>query len=104
MQDIYNKLEHLENLIIAMNDETMKRVRLPIPKEYGGGYATGDTLEGAVRNLIERLESRKVTDSPLFADYFYDWLELKSGSGLSPVTIADYKGLAEKHLLPFLVR
>lgn len=101
MQDIYNKLEHLENLIIAMNDETMKRIRLPIPKEYGGGYATGDTLEGAVRNLIERLESRKVADSPLFADYFYDWLELKSGSGLSPVTIADYKGLSEKHLLPF---
>ena len=59
MKDIYNKLEHLENLIIAMNQNGMKRVRLPIPKEYGGGYATGDTLEIAVQNLIKRLEQRK---------------------------------------------
>ena len=40
MVDIYNKLEHLEKLIIAMNEKSMKRLRLPIPKEYGGGYAT----------------------------------------------------------------
>lgn len=36
IKSIYNKLEHLENLIIAMNDEKMKRIRLPVPKEYGG--------------------------------------------------------------------
>ena len=101
MQDLYNKLEHLENLIIAMNQNGMKRIRLPIPKEYGGGYATGDTLEAAVQNLIKRLEQRKADQSPLFSDYYNDWINLKKDEGLSPVTIGDYDGVAKRYLIPW---
>jgi len=101
MKDIYNKLEHLENLIIAMNEKDMKRIRLPIPKEYGGGYATGDSLESAVQNLIKRLEQRKTDQSPIFSDYYYDWIALKKDEGLSKVTIADYEGIANRYLLPW---
>ena len=103
MKDIYNKLEHLENLILAMNQTDMKRIRLPIPHEYGGGYATGDTLESAVQNLIKRIEHYK-QDSPIFSDYYNEWIELKSGEGLSVVTIENYKGIAERHLLPYFGR
>lgn len=101
MKDIYNKLEHLENLIIAMNQNGMKRIRLPIPKEYGGGYATGDSLESAVQNLIKRLEQRKTDQSPIFSDYYNDWIALKKDEGLSKVTIADYEGIANRYLLPW---
>ena len=101
MQDLYNKLEHLENLIIAMNQNGMKRIRLPIPKEYGGGYATGDSLESAVQNLIKRLEQRKTDQSPIFADYYDEWIAMKKQEGLSPVTIGDYDGIAKRYLLPF---
>jgi len=101
MESLYNKLEHLENLIVAMNEEKMKGIRLPIPKEYGGGYATGDTLETAVQNLIKRLEQRKTDQSPLFSDYYDEWITMKKGEGLSEVTIAGYEGLAAKHLIPY---
>lgn len=101
MTELYNKLEHLENLIIAMNQNGMKRLRLPIPKEYGGGYATGDTLEAAVQNLIKRLEQRKADQSPLFSDYYNDWIDLKKDEGLSPVTIGDYQGVAQRYLIPW---
>ena len=101
MEDLYNKLEHLENLIMAMNKDGMKRIRLPIPKDYGGGYATGETLEAAVQNLIKRLEQRKADQSPLFSDYYNEWIDIKAGEGTSVVTIADYKQTASKHLLPY---
>ena len=101
MTELYNKLEHLENLIIAMNQNGMKRLRLPIPKEYGGGYATGDTLEAAVQNLIKRLEQRKADQSPLFSNYYNDWIDLKKDEGLSPVTIGDYQGVAQRYLIPW---
>lgn len=101
MTELYNKLGHLENLIIAMNDKKMKRIRLPIPDEYGGGYATGDTLQSAVQNLIKRLEQRKLDQSPLFSDYYKEWITMKKGEGLSEVTIADYEGIANRHLLPY---
>lgn len=101
MKELYNKLEHLENLIIAMNQNSMKRIRLPIPKEYGGGYATGDSLESAVQNLIKRLEQRKTDQSPIFSDYYNDWIALKKDEGLSKVTIADYEGIANRYLLPW---
>ena len=101
MTKLYNKLEHLENLIIAMNQPDMKRIRLPIPKEYGGGYATGDSLESAVHNLIKRLEERKSCNTPIFSDYYDEWLRLKKDEGLSQVTLADYQGISERHILPF---
>ena len=79
----------------------MKRIRLPIPKEYGGGYATGDSLESAVQNLIKRLEQCKTDQSPLFADYYNDWIALKKDEGLSLVTIGNYEGIANRYLLPW---
>ena len=104
MKDIYNKLEHLENLIIAMNQKDMKRIRLPIPEEYGGGYSTGDTLEAAVRNLIKRLEQRKAQKCPIFSDYCNEWLNLKKAEGVSPVTIGDYRGVCQRYLIPYFGR
>lgn len=101
MTELYNKLEHLENLILAMNDNHMKRIRLPIPEEYGGGYATGDTLEDAVKNLIKRIEKHKTDQSPIFEEYYSEWIEMKKAERLSVVTIADYEGVAKKHILPF---
>ena len=101
MNKLYNKLEHLENLIIAMNQNGMKRIRLPIPKEYGGGYATGDTLEAAVQNLIKRLEHRKADQCPIFSDYYNEWISIKEGEKLSQVTIANYNQVASKHLIPY---
>ena len=101
MKELYNKIEHLENLIISMNNKSMKRIRLPIPKEYGGGYATGDTLESAVQNLIKRLEQRKSENSPIFSDYYGDWISIKTGEGLSAVTIANYNQIANAHLIPY---
>lgn len=101
MTELYNKLEHLENLILAMNDNHMKRIRLPIPEEYGGGYATGDTLEDAVKNLIKRIEKHKTDQSPIFKEYYREWIEMKKAERLSVVTIADYEGVAKKHILPF---
>ena len=101
MQSLYNKLEHLENLIIAMNQNGMKRIRLPIPEEYGGGYATGVSLESAVHNLIKRIETHKIDQSPLFSDYYNEWMDLKKSEDLSVVTIANYEGIAQKHILPY---
>lgn len=101
MNSVYNKLEHLEKLIIAMNEKSMKRIRLPIPKQYGGGYATGDTLEAAVNNLINRIEHRKTDQIPYFKDYYNEWIGMKSDENLSEVTIANYKGLAQRYLLPY---
>lgn len=101
MESIYNKLEHLENLIMAMNNNDMKRIRLPIPEEYGGGYATGDTMESAVRNLIKRIENKKDEDCPTFESYFNEWIEIKNGEGLSSVTIANYRWVSDKYIVPF---
>lgn len=101
MNALYNKLEHLENLIIAMNQNGMKRIHLPIPEEYGGGYATGDSLESAVHNLIKRIETHKIDQSPLFSDYYNEWMDLKKSEDLSVVTIANYEGIAQKHILPY---
>ena len=65
------KLVYLDNLTSEPCEKSMKRVKLPIPKEYGGGWATGATQEEAVRNLIERVRDliKPATDVPTFAMY-----------------------------------
>ena len=79
------------------------RIKLPIPEEYGGGFATGETYEIAVRNLI-----RKVLDvlkgkakGPLFSECWEKWIALKEGQEKSPATIATYRWAAQSHLLPY---
>lgn len=86
--------------------ETMgQRIKLPIPDEYGGGYATGATMAEAVKRMIERIGAKPepvtVTDTPLFGDYFEKWITLKAGTGKAETTIAGYRGIAQAHLLPF---
>ena len=59
---------YLENLTSEPCEKTVKRAKLPIPKEYGGGWATGATQEEAVRNLIERIRDqiKPAADVPTF--------------------------------------
>ena len=102
IQDIYNLLEsHLENGINRESVIGMKRVKLPIPPEYGGGWATGDTNLDAVRNLIERLGLRIPKESPTFADCADKWLKIKKGENKSPSTIKNYESILETHMKPF---
>ena len=94
---------NLENRILEPLNNRMSRVKLPIPKEYGGGWATGATQEDAVKNLIERISDKikPAKDTPTFADCYGRWFLIKMGEDRSPCTIANYKRLAETRLLPF---
>ena len=85
------------------SDKRMKRVKLPIPPEYGGGVVTGYGYEEAVRNLLNRVSSqlKAKSDAPAFKDCWKTWIELKAGQNKSPSTIETYKGIAKNHLLPF---
>lgn len=112
LQDI---LANLDNSITEPCKERMTRVKLPIPKEYGGGWATGSTQEEAVQNLLKRV-GRKLeaaTDAPTFRECWEKWILVKMGANtfdessviftnpLSPCTIANYKRAAKDKLLPF---
>lgn len=101
IQDLYNLIEaNLDNHIRSSNDP-MKRIRLPIPEEFGGGMATGNTLEAAVRNLISRLGVKAVKEVPTFSECAQTWLNIKAGQKKSPSTIADYKRIIETRMIPF---
>lgn len=101
IQDLYNLIEeNLDNHICGKNDQ-MKRIRLPIPEEFGGGMATGSTLEGAVRNLIARLGVKAVKEVPTFKECARTWLDIKEGQKRSPSTIADYKRIVNTRMIPF---
>ena len=101
IQDLYNLIEaNLDNRICS-KDSQMKRIKLPIPEEYGGGIATGATVEAAVRNLIARLGVKATKDVPLFSDCANGWLNIKEGQHRSPSTIADYKRIINTHMIPF---
>ena len=81
----------------------MTRAKIPIPKEYGGGWATGSTQEEAVRHLLERIggQIKAGTDAPTFRECWEKWIEIKQGQDRSPCTIDNYKRLAKNRLLPF---
>lgn len=81
----------------------LKRVKLPIPAEYGGGIVTGFGYENAVRNLIERVKDqlKPATDGPTFRECWDSWILIKMGEKRSASTIANYKWMAGKYLLPF---
>lgn len=106
LAQIQAMLANLDNEISGKDEsEEMKRQKLPIPAEYGGGYVTGETLDIAVRNLIDRVlqtqEEAKAKKTVSFEDYFETWITMKSGQNKSPVTIANYRYIANTHLLPF---
>lgn len=106
LQDIYDLLEaNLGNCIdyAPSKMSKLKRVKLPIPEEYGGGVATGMGYEAAVRKLIERVKDKLNNNSegPLFEECWQKWIELKEGQHKSASTIGVYKWIAESYLLPF---
>lgn len=103
LNDIYNLIEsHLENGIDHASGK-MKRVKLPIPEEYGGGFATGFGYEEAIKKLIERIKERLIFENkgPLFKDCWDEWIAIKEGQKRSMTTISSYKWLAQRYILPF---
>lgn len=107
LDDLLGLVSNLENLKQTTNSqgEKMKRIILPVPKEYGGGYATGKTTEEAVDRLIAKvlqhvpmIKKREMVD---FKTYFTEWLHIKEGQKRSPVTIANYQYIADTYLLPW---
>ena len=102
-RELQNILANLDNEIYEPPEKNMKRVKLPIPKEYGGGWATGFTQEEAVKNLLERVKAplETATDKHIFKECWEKWFSIKMGQDRSPCTIATYKRLAEDRLIPF---
>ena len=106
-QGLYDLLAvHLDNEIRNPQVDKMgrqKRMRIPIPEEYGGGIATGYGYEETIRNLIERVKNqiKMESDSPTFRESWEKWISIKEGQERSPSTIANYKYMARVHLLPF---
>ena len=102
IDQIYDLLEsHLDNCTGNESKKKMKRTRLPIPEEYGGGVIVADSSEAAVRKLLARLNVKPRKSIPTFSDCFDKWFEIKSGQERSPSTIQVYKYLGESHLKPF---
>lgn len=114
LSEIQQMLANLGNCITEPRKEIMSRVKLPIPKEYGGGWATGSTQEEAVRNLLKRVGdlAKTATDSPTFRECWERWILIKMGvnsfgensikhTPLSPCTTDNYKRIAKDRLLPF---
>lgn len=105
VEELCGLLAHLDNGIPEPKDKMgkLKRMRIPIPVEYGGGIVTGYGYDETVRNLIERVKSQVVleSDKPTFRECWEKWIGLKEGQERSPSTIANYKYLARVHLLPF---
>lgn len=101
---LMTNLDNSKETSVNQPGEKMKRVILPIPEQYGGGYATGKTTEEAIERLISRvLESipkQKLTKIT-FAEYFEEWIKIKEGQLKSPVTIGDYKWAANAFLIPW---
>ena len=106
LREIYDLIgANLENEISGPQDKMgkLKRIKLPIPKEYGGGVVTGYGYEDTVRNLIERVRGQIKMESkaPLFKECYEKWIKIKEGQEKSPSTISNYNYIANTHLLPF---
>lgn len=103
--EILSILMNLENRIdyAPAKNGKMKRVKLPIPEEYGGGFVTGFGYEETVKKLINRVQNcaKIKSNAPLFKECWEKWIEIKEGQNRSPCTIANYKRQANNHLLPF---
>lgn len=94
---------NLENLTSEPCEKAMKRVKIPIPEEYGGGWATGISQEDAVRKLIDRIKGQIKPDNevPTFRECWEKWIAIKEGQDKSPCTIDGYKRLGRVRLIPF---
>lgn len=106
LKQIYDLIEaHLDNEILNPQEKMgkLKRVKLPIPEEYGGGFVTGYGWENTVRNLILKVSDQIKMESkaPTFKESWEKWIDIKEGQWRSPSTIANYRYVAETHLIPF---
>lgn len=106
LKQLYDLIEvHLDNEILNPQEKMgkLKRVKLPIPEEYGGGFVTGYGWENTVRNLILKVSDQIKMESkaPTFKNSWEKWIEIKEGQLRSPSTIANYRYVAETHLIPF---
>ena len=103
VEELQSILANLDSEITDPQHGRMTRAKIPIPKEYGGGWATGATQEEAVRHLIERIRDqiRPSGDVPTFKDCYERWIDIKKGQEKSPCTIANYERQARVRLLPF---
>ena len=105
--ELIGMMANLDNSIETTDvqpNEKMKRTILPIPKRFGGGYATGKTMDEAIERLISRIiESMPKQNMTriTFETYFDEWIAIKEGQGRSPVTIGDYKWAANAFLIPW---
>ena len=103
MDELQLALANLDNGIPESCEKSMKRTKLPIPQEYGGGWATGATAEDAVRNLIDRIKDqfKASKDSPLFNEYAESWYLIKMAEKRAAATNACYRGLLSGRIEPF---
>lgn len=100
---MYTSDVNLDNRTSEPCEKTMKRVKIPIPEEYGGGWATGISQEDAVRKLIDRIKGQIKPDNeaPTFSECWEKWIAIKEGQDKSPCTIDGYKRLGRVRLIPF---
>lgn len=103
LDELQLALANLDNGIPEPCEKSMKRTKLPIPQEYGGGWATGATAEDAVRNLIDRVKDqfKAAKGGPLFFDYAEGWFAIKMAEGRAAATIACYRRLLTSWIEPF---
>ena len=106
VQELYDLIEsHLGNSICSPQSKMgkRKRMRMPIPEEFGGGIVTGYGYEETIRNLIHRVQDKikMEPNSPLFEECYEKWMNLKEGQEKAASTIAAYKWIARTYLLPF---
>ena len=103
-KDYYISAADLENGIIRETDKTMKRVKLPIPEEYGGGWATGSSTTDAVNTLINRIKDH-LNNGPKFKCVQFSecanaWLDLKIGHR-ALTTLENYEYFLNSKLIPY---
>jgi integrase len=106
-QELYDLIyANLENEIRNPQEDKMgkcKRMRIPIPEEYGGGIATGYGYDETIKNLINRVREqiKMESDAPTFRESWEKWIQIKEGQERSASTIANYRYMAKVYLLPF---
>ena len=101
--EIQNALAYLDNGIPESCEIRMKRMKLPIPEEYGGGWVSGFTLEDTVQRLVERVRGqfKTVKDSPTFDEYAESWFLIKMAENRAESTLANYRAILNTRIKPF---
>lgn len=104
LKEIQTLLANLDNGIPGTQEKEMRRIKLPIPIEFGGGWATGATIDEAVVNLLVATHkpNKPKSDAPEFKDYAERWFLIKKGEKKAESTIRNYRTLLDKKIIPAL--